>query len=175
MLSRRIPFKIEILGKTIIQEKLKVKNYGDFRRFMKDRRLPGLFEWIEQNEIERELIEKELEEYDNVRLEVANLVYGFETLVCNRYRAYFEEIMAARKPGKMCISNAEILEKFYTEYPDFGVENNLIRCLRNAFSHNQYPPKDEFKDVAANKVLGIAKFLGKLAKDKIENYMLTLQ
>lgn len=64
--------------KTIYQENLKFKNYGQFYRFLFDRRLPSLLNLTTENEIERSLLERELESYDRAHLDVLSDVFELE-------------------------------------------------------------------------------------------------
>ncbi len=188
ILSESIPFSLKIpffknnayglpdktngkLGtKTITQQKLKIKNHGDFIRFAKDRRLNDLLKWIKQEEIERPVLEKELENYDNAKIEAAMLIYRFEEKMHSCYKEYFEGVLSAKPEHKEYISNAEILGKFYAEYPQFKKEEQTISCIRNAFSHNQYPEHHKLPEIIDCNLPHIATTISSLLNEKIGEY-----
>lgn len=115
---------------TIYQQKLKAKNYGDFAKFTKDRRLNNLFMWLPpDSRIERSQLQKELDNYDTQRLLLFEVLHQFEKL-------------AVAKTGKAENGKSffdEILQAFYKAYPAFTAEEALATAIRNAIAHNQYP------------------------------------
>ncbi len=126
-------------GTTIIyQLQLKVKNIGDFNKFSRDRRLPNLLGILRTDEISRDILEKELLDYDRVRLEVFRVLHDFEKSVISNNT----------------ISNTEDFEIILTAYKNqSGISDIVyeqIKNIRNKFSHNQYPPIDLFHDLFAN-------------------------
>ncbi len=158
-----------LLGAKVIHQKaLKIKNYGDFRRFVNDRRLNMLFQWIDNDRIERVDLEKELEGYDKARLEAAHCIYHFENEVCQR-------LMMVKKPNKTYVGNEEILEAFYAQFPQYAVERPIIKQIRNAFSHNQYPDVTIFPAGFSKTFPGIALGIVEWLKEKMNRYINALQ
>jgi hypothetical protein len=137
---------------TIFQKELKLKNYGDFIRYTKDRRLNNLFHWIDESKIEMPLLQKELERYEEVRIAVAKIIHNFEKALFEKYRSTFDDIFKANLLKKKNESNGsyvdhnEMLEVFFDKYAKYEQYKELMKSLRNGFSHNQYPLKNIFEN-----------------------------
>lgn len=65
------------IKRTIHQSLIKVKNYGDFRRFLKDRRLNNLMFYFDSEVVERAAVEREVDEYDRNRIRIFELIRTF--------------------------------------------------------------------------------------------------
>lgn len=137
ILNLKIPFEIKLhfkdgTKKIIKQESLKLKNYGDFFKFLYDARITSLLPQIEHISIDRELLEKELEKYDNYRPLIFKLVHKFEQSIIEKNprfkneRHQFKDLIDAH--GKLSLEDKALLQK-----------------IRNAFSHNYYPTLEEIK------------------------------
>lgn len=163
ILSQEIPFSITLnwnedgkrISKTIRQEKLKLKNYGDFYKFIYDDRIRTLLPQLNEtfNEIDRELLEKELDEYDLNRVTVFQHIHEFEKAIIGNHPEFntrkhqFRDLLEA---------HGQISERTSLE----------LRDVRNAFSHNHYTEhidisKKELPEVARS----ITKYFGKLVSD----------
>jgi hypothetical protein len=152
ILSMAIPFKLEqsykefineeptgrVISKIIQQDALKIKNYGDFRRFMKDRRLPNLMFYYTDDVVDRADLERELDAYDKARIDIFRSVLQFE------------EVLLALDPAAKNYKIGTTQEKehgrlllyIHDKYPQcqLSLENmELMKNIRNTFSHNQYP------------------------------------
>ena len=149
MIDRKLKAENKISKK--ITATLKYKNYGDFRRFIKDRRLNNLMFFIDAETIEKKTLETELEEYDKARIEVFRLVSDFEKVAYPRYKS---QLTAADDKKN---EHGTLLNCFATEYPEYQVFIKQIKNIRNAFSHNQYPEYHLFKDVVKQRDFPIAK------------------
>ncbi|MBQ7851763.1 MAG: type VI-B CRISPR-associated RNA-guided ribonuclease Cas13b [Muribaculaceae bacterium] len=141
ILSEQVEFSIELsLGNrkiTIKQDNLKIKNFGDFFRFVYDGRLPSLFAHLgmNENEIGRDALEKELESYDLKRSDIFGIVHSIEKAIIET-----EEL---GEDDKRRINFRNLLD------PDKKHEDNteIMIAIRNAFSHNIYPsPVLEIED-----------------------------
>jgi hypothetical protein len=142
-LSAQVPFEVVIHGKTIFQNALKIKNYGDFRRFLKDRRLPNLMQYLEDSRIERVELEKELEAYQKVRIEIFQLVRNFEETALSQIPNLKEQIMNYRgmdkeNQRKHPHEHNQILMAYFAYVQEEDKTQTVVN-LRNAFAHNQYP------------------------------------
>ncbi len=121
--------------KTIVRETVKIKNYGDFRALLKDRRINSLLPYVPDDEIAYEAIQKELELYEKARMEVFYRIFRFEKEITGTFAIpknkdgyiYHTDILKQKISGKD--------ERFH-----------LIKELRNAFSHSNYPAYILFKD-----------------------------
>jgi hypothetical protein len=139
ILSVQTPFSITLTKdgstKTIRQENLKLKNFGDFQRFVRDRRIETLYPYIKGEIIDRHILEKELETYDNSRVQIFELIHRFE-----------ESILSGKSSalsGKTYVQFPDILRAC----PEMGTAvKQQMQIIRNAFCHNSYPQQIE-KDI----------------------------
>ncbi len=118
---------------TIRQDKLKLKNYGDFFRFIYDTRVRPLLAHarIENNILQRNHLDAELDKYDQQRIPLFKLVHELE--------GYIWEQLPEEKlhPKDVKVDFKYLLQIIDTNESD----ENLLRTIRNAFSHNEYPDK----------------------------------
>ncbi|MDR1881686.1 MAG: type VI-B CRISPR-associated RNA-guided ribonuclease Cas13b [Prevotella sp.] len=151
ILSLQIPFSISLKMedgsvKTIRQESLKLKNYGDFFKFIYDQRIKTLLPQIKSAEIlDREILEKELEQYDLRRTPLFKLILDFEKSIVLQ-----NPELRQVKHGFKCI-----LEKFDAEADN----EERLRLIRNAFCHNYYPKINNIEKEANATIPGIANSL----------------
>ena len=164
----------------IEETKTKLLKQGNFKALVKDRRLNGLFSFVDtsseaelkSNPISKSLVEYELGEYQNARIEtIKDMLLLEETLIekdKNLPTDNFSDMLNGWLEGKDEADKAR-----------FQNDVKLLVAVRNAFSHNQYPMYNsevfegikllnpssaEFKD----KELGIANQLKKKVKEAIE-------
>jgi hypothetical protein len=142
ILSVQTPFSLQVKLKdgnlrTIQQEQLKLKNFGDFYRLVRDRRVETLLPHLLDETIDRPTLEKELEGYDSVRVEVFELIHNFERQ------------MIEKKSIQM--SSPDFVE-ILKQCPEIDRDTKQqMQIIRNAFSHNTYPAKKEnIRDVESN-------------------------
>jgi len=140
ILSQSIEIRLPLYNKFIIQKGLKLKNYGDFRRFLKDRRLESLMPYFEEDDIDRSSLEKELEDYDTARIEIHRVVLDFESHVITMYQLNY------LNPEDPCINHETILNCFFQNDPS-DIRKQLMENIRNRFSHNEYPDFEKFKEI----------------------------
>jgi hypothetical protein len=137
----------------IFQKKLKLKNYGDFIRYTKDRRLNNLFHWTGDIELEMPVLQKELVRYEEARLTVFRLIHDFEKAMYEKHHLFFDELLKTNKLKKenenenSYINHEEMLEKFFSDYPELIQYEDVMLTIRNCFSHNQYPVKCAFDNI----------------------------
>lgn len=164
VLSQSINFSVEVelpdgSKKIICQPDLKLKKYCLFFRFIQDRRIPSLFELVTDKEIPRELLEKELENYDNVHPEVVRNALAFEKTY------FFKKESPYDGKGAFSYSKlAYILKKL--EFPN----KDTILDIRNSFSHQTYSTKvAEAMDKNNNdaKMPNKAKIIAKIFEDSL--------
>ena len=134
VLSQSIDFSIKIelpdgSTKIICQPDLKLKHYCQFFRFIQDRRIPSLFELVTDGVISRELLEDELENYDNVHPEVVNNALAFE-------QAYYDKNGG---PQRVPIKDTVRYLKFPEILKELKIQNQAtVLDIRNSFSHHRY-------------------------------------
>lgn len=130
--------------KTILREQIKIKNYGDFRALMKDRRISSLLPYLSENPIDFDALKKELELYEKARIEILQTVHNFESKAIRLKGLKMQE-------GNNFISHDEIMAAIAGFDP---LKISKMKKLRNAFCHSQYPDfilfGDEINGTALN-------------------------
>ena len=138
-LSLQTRVELQIQDKTIIKEQIKIKNYGDFRGLLKDRKIGSLLPFIADKEIQFEALQKELEFYDKARIDVFAKIFEFEKSIIAK--------MNLQKNPEGFINHKDILKSLISENDERFI---LVMQLRNAFSHSNYPDYSLFKDKVAD-------------------------
>jgi hypothetical protein len=134
ILSTQTAFRLPVKSndgtcRIIRQERLKLKHFGDFYRFICDRRVETLLPHLPGGETDRVALEEELEAYDRVRVKIFELIHRFEK------RVMAEKSIQTPSPGFV-----EILQ----HCP--GIDRDTkqqMQIIRNAFIHNTYPARRE--------------------------------
>ena len=145
------------IQRTIKQEKIKLKNYGDFYTFLYDSRIGSLLSQLPDNEIiDRDNLESELDSYDQKRRKVFAILQDIERIIIknNPEVKNSSNDKFIDKDGKIRLNHFSGLLNLCKEYlKDNGDPNDVSELLveiRNAFSHNRYVYSD-------NKLLKIKK------------------
>lgn len=160
ILELQIPFSMKITladgtERTIYQEAIKIKNYGDFFCYLYDDRVKSLLPQIKKAEINRMELDRELMNYDLTRPEIFSLILDFEKAINDKYPE-----MTKERHGF-----TDLLNKL----EDLGpMEKENIRLVRNAFSHNKYPNIEKIKEDIPEVAVGVRKSLMKDAKKIIK-------
>ena len=167
----------------IKEAKTKLLKQGNFKALVKDRRLNGLFSFVKtnseaeskRNPISKLLVEHELGEYQEARIEIIKDMLALEETLINKYKD-----LPTNKFSDML--NSWLEGKDEADKARFQNDVDFLIAVRNAFSHNQYPMhnKIEFANIkpfslytmnnSEEKGLGIANQLKdktKETKDKI--------
>ncbi|MCB9261926.1 MAG: hypothetical protein H6607_06085 [Flavobacteriales bacterium] len=124
-------------SKIIFQNDLRRKNFGDFRRFMKDRRINDLLPYFNDSRIERGRVEAELTRYDELREDFAEILYRFEQNVIHNHKHSFGDYFVNHT--KNYIGFLEVLEIYKNQRSVSDEEADMMRWIRNSFVHNQFP------------------------------------
>lgn len=142
ILSMQLPFAVKLQIKTkvdstkevtIRQADLKLKNYGDFFRFIYDSRIQPLLANVDAEVIDREQLEKELDNYDQQRVPLFEYVHNLESRVCDTLseEQFYKD--AEGNPVKVDF-------KYLMEYINANARTkDLLKSIRNAFCHSTYP------------------------------------
>jgi hypothetical protein len=150
-------------GQTVsktIQAQLKYKNYGDFRRFIKDRRMNNLMFYLSAEVIDKKELETELEKYDKARIEIFKIVSEFETVAHPRYK----DELTPELTNNGNEEHKAILKLLAAEFPDLEPIREKALNIRNKFSHNQYPEKHLFDGLMPSEHFPIADTFVTLAR-----------
>lgn len=139
-----------ILTYRLTSESRKLKDLGKYRRYFYDRRLPGLLIWqyapnaVSEKEILYEEIEKEIEAYDQNKMEIARKLNELEKAAI---ASYFEK----KELGEKHLPFGEIIERLQEQLPGVGDVDkcDILLKIRNAVYHNQFPVKCRAIDEAS--------------------------
>lgn len=160
---------LNIYGKKVYAH-LPIKRYGEFRRFLKDRRLENLMRYYSKDSIglgvirsgetigrgerfSRSTLVDELEWYDLRRIDLVKEIYDFEKFV---YDHYFDEL----KETKKC-EDSDKPEKAEPEHPIFfshyyylrTIEKCFPECFKKAIDGLEYPGNIKQYDQLRNSIL----------------------
>lgn len=131
------------LATVYIEERdTKLLKQGNFKSFVKDRRLNGLFSFVDTGGLAMEQypISKLRVEYELAKYQTARVCASEQTLE-------LEESLLTRCPHLPDKNFRKMLESWsdplLDKWPDLQREVRLLIAVRNAFSHNQYPMYDE--------------------------------
>lgn len=127
----------------IEETKTKLLKQGNFKALVKDRRLNGLFSFVDtsseaelkSNPISKSVVEYELGEYQNARIETIKDMLLLEKTLIKKYKKLptdnFSDMLNGWLEGKDESDKAR-----------FQNDVKLLVAVRNAFSHNQYPMRN---------------------------------
>lgn len=132
ILNTHVPYQLELHGKTITVEQVRLKHLGQLRHMLKDRRLPGLLNYYAAEQIRYEDLKQELEIYQRCRLEFFSHLLQFEAWVLE------QDGPPPRQVGSL---HGCILEHYFKRHPHPTQETRKaeMRVLRHAFCQQQYP------------------------------------
>jgi hypothetical protein len=103
-LAAIVPCQIKVHDK-IIEHQVKIKNYGNFVKLTRDRRLQSLFKYFNNNNISYNIIEKELKVYNVSRLNVSFQLHRFEKAMLDKYGLGQELKMQQKRNNKYKLLN----------------------------------------------------------------------
>jgi len=124
--------------KTIdITDRMKMKDYGKFRRFLRDRRLPNLMAYYTTAKISKTALIDELHVYETKRIEVLQAIYEFEKAAYQKFESHFKPIRE-QDSGGIISHNLYLMHLVDKNIIDAAKEKTMNE-FRNRFSHNEYP------------------------------------
>lgn len=145
ILSEIMPmtFTFEKGGKryTITSEGMKLKNYGDFFVLANDKRLYRLLKIVGSNTVSKEDIMEEFKKYDQSRPEVVGLVFDLEKWAFDTYPE-----LLARVDRKEKVDFKAVLDVLIKNNNIDSKQLHVLKTIRNAFDHNDYPDKDKIEN-----------------------------
>ena len=165
----------------IEETKTKLLKQGNFKALVKDRRLNGLFSFVDTSSeadlndkpISKSVVEYELGEYQNARIETIKDMLLLEETLIKKYKT-----LPTNKFSAML--NGWLEGKDEADKARFQNDVKLLVAVRNAFSHNQYPMRNRIAfaninpfslssaDTSEEKKLDIANQLKDKTKETIE-------
>lgn len=128
--------------KTIVAER-KQKNYTEMRKYVHDRRLPELFEYIDGNELPLDVLLNELRAYNTAKQVVFDTIFALEKKIIETDPEGLKQLNVG-KDGQ--IQTGNIQHKPYVQWlENKGLitdhQKQFINMVRNSFSHNQFPQR----------------------------------
>lgn len=192
ILSLSIPFSLTLTLKdgstrTITQKELKLKNYGDFFRFVYDERLATLLSQTKSVEINRDVLEKELLHYDLQRTEIFGWVHAMENYLFEQHpelgkkdkmeegsHYYYAQKVKNKKTGEEETKYSPIRQNFRAM---LNVPGNIpsrhleaMVGIRNSFCHNHYVEDLNFGGYQSADIPKLADALEKILKELVEQH-----
>ena len=122
---------------TIKSSGMKLKNFGDFFPLANDRRLINLSRLIGTNTISKEDLEEEFKNYDQCRPEMASLILDIEKYAFDMYPQLEKKLNSTNNK----VQFKDILQALKQDAKIDDAKGNVLRLIRNAFEHNNYPDK----------------------------------
>ena len=165
----------------IEETKTKLLKQGNFKALVKDRRLNGLFSFVDTSSeadlkdkpISKSVVEYELGEYQNARIETIKDMLLLEETLIEKYKKLPTNNFSA-------MLNGWLEGKDESDKARFQNDVKLLVAVRNAFSHNQYPMRNRIvfaninpfslssADTSEEKGLNIANQLKDKTKETID-------
>lgn len=192
ILSLSIPFSLTLTLKdgstrTITQKELKLKNYGDFFRFVYDERLATLLSQTKSVEINRDDLEKELLHYDLQRTEIFGWVHAMENYLFEQHpelgkkdkmeegsHYYYAQKVKNKKTGEEETKYSPIRQNFRAMLNVPGnVPSQHLEAMveiRNSFCHNHYVEDLNFGTYQSANIPKLADALEKILKKLVEQH-----
>lgn len=179
LLNEQVParlslvYKIPPIKRTIVTE-CKIKNYTQLQKYRFDRRLPALLEYHKEEEVQLEWLKKQLESYNKAKQDILDNVFELEKLIIKKDLDGVKKLFVDKHGN---INSGNIEHKPYLAWlRNKGIidenEEEFLICVRNKFSHNQFPEKNNILKVEGvewNNDLPIAEQISKVYKLYIDN------
>lgn len=168
LLDRPQELSVALHDKTIVDPNLSIKRYGEFRRFLKDRRLENLLKYYDEITIQRITLEEELDLYDRKRHNVFQKVLEFEEVFHQQFPEKFTELLGNNKIVKHT-AQLQYIQGLLGEniLPDATL-NRLVE-MRNKFSHNEIPYNEWLKNNLLKKHTSFSETLIEYAITEYDN------
>jgi 5'-deoxynucleotidase YfbR-like HD superfamily hydrolase len=132
----------ETISKAIVVNR-KRKNYGTLHRFVFDKRLPELFDYFDGNEIEMEVLKRELDTYDRAKQVVFDKAFELEKKLILKDTDGIQQLLVNDEGQKAegSIQHEPYLNWLKQHELIDEDEFAFLKMVRNTFSHNQFPQK----------------------------------
>lgn len=118
-------------GKVVVDANRKLRDYGALRRYLKDKRIPGILNYYEAPEIEVGVVKQELEQYEKLQFPLLKKVFDVEKIFKEKAPDLFNTLKAENEGY---VKFSALIEKI----PDVKHKKELID-FRNKMLHNQFP------------------------------------
>jgi hypothetical protein len=135
----------------------KFKDYGRFRRFLKDKRLDGLSSYFETKEIPFDFLEYQIMEYDRIREKIFELIFKLEKAIFDKDPKGLINLELKERPKDFNQVKFDIYI-VWLENNNISFSKDLIKWGRNTFLHSQFPDLKDFGNIE------------KITDDQIDNF-----
>lgn len=165
------------MTKTIVADR-KRKNYTELRKYRYDRRLSALFGYHPAEEVDLDWLKIQLAAYDKAKQEVFDTVFELEKQVITKdsegVKRLFKDDKGNSKSGN--IQHTPYLAWLKEKEIITEAQEEFLKGVRNAFSHNQFPQKENIpKEMELNDDLPFAAQIAAAYKQKIEDIKQKIQ
>ena len=143
ILEQKVTVTTQYKDAAIIQEDIKIKDYGKLYKLLLDKRVDDLLIQHKGEKVSAGNLSKELEHYDGNRVEVFDTILKYEKKIA---QGKTDEELTDYK-GRIGFLAIQAKDNQNNE-----ADKKKVRLIRNAFSHNQYP-QDDGKPVYYDKVI----------------------
>lgn len=132
-----IPFKVGYTEKKV-SDVFKIKEYGKFRKYLKDKRIVSLLSYFKESEIPKPDLDKQLKDYERSRHTLFEAIYYFEVAI-SKNTMFAEEINHEKTTQKTYVEHRKLLEWYLPASEENDILKKQLNNIRNKFSHNEYP------------------------------------
>jgi uncharacterized membrane protein YjdF len=121
---------------------MKIKHYGKFRKFMKDRRLGQLVQYFNVDEIKRDDLQTELDKYEKGRLKLMDTILQFEKAAAQRWMPQLKEAHNREQHYIQHFAYLKVANDLLPLKEITSLNLDQIQELRKKFAHNEVPFSD---------------------------------
>jgi hypothetical protein len=128
----------------------KFKDFGRYKRFLNDRRIPELVKYFDKPEVSFDLLEYQIHEYDRVREKIFNLVFQLEKSIVQNDFEGIKKIKLSNERKKYNEVEFSVYLEWLSEKVLFATP--FVREGRNKFSHSQFPYFDTISKISQQQI-----------------------
>ena len=132
-----------------------IKDFGRFKRFVSDRRIPHLADYFNAKEIPFDLLDYQIREYDKYREKIFELTFKLEHAVAKTDFEGIKTIEFSKYPRPKGESFYEVQFDVYLDWlTKEGIlfDEKLLSECRNKFSHSQVPVIDSILKITRQQI-----------------------
>lgn len=130
-----------------------IKDFGRFKRFVSDRRIPNLADYFDTKEIPFDLLDYQIKEYDKYREKIFELTFKLERSIVKTDFEGIKTIEFNKYPRPKGFFEVQF-DVYLDWLSDKGIqydEKVLLEC-RNKFSHSQVPVIDTIPKITQQQI-----------------------
>lgn len=129
-----------------------IKDFGRFKRFVSDRRMPHLADYFDTKEIPFDLLEYQIKEYDKYREKVFELTFLLERAIAEKDFAGIKTIeFRNERPKGFFEVQFDVYLDWLSE-KGISCDKKLLKECRDKFSHSQIPVIDTVAKISKQQV-----------------------